>query len=133
MDEAPQSGGLLDSLRRLLGTVLEIGQVRLEIFGTELELEKRRLFDGLLWGAVALMVLGLGFALFLGFVILLVWEGYRLPAIGVMAVVFLTSGAYLLRTARQRLSDSNGLFNSTLSEIKRDRAALNPANDHDKT
>ena len=133
MDEAPQSGGLLDSLRRLLGTVLEIGQVRLEIFGTELELEKRRLFDGLLWGAVALMVLGLGFALFLGFVILLVWEGYRLPAIGVMAVVFLTSGAYLLRTARQRLSDSNGLFNSTLSEIKRDRAALNPANDQDKT
>ena len=45
------AGGLFDSLRRLLATALGLAQVRLALFGTELEAEKLRLFDAL-WRAV---------------------------------------------------------------------------------
>ena len=75
-----KSGGLLGSLRQLLGTALETVHVRLELLGTELEFEKRRIFDGLVLGAVALVFLSLGLVLLCGTVILFFWEGYRLMA-----------------------------------------------------
>ena len=75
MADSPLESGLFASVRRMLGTVLEIAQVRLELLGTEVEFEKRRLLDGLLWGALGLMVVGVGLVLACGFVILLFWEG----------------------------------------------------------
>src|SRR5665647_614007 len=103
MSSLNNESGLFVSLRRFLDTALEMAQVRLDLFGTEVEFEKRRLFDGLLWGAIALLILGVGFVLFCGFIILLFWEGYRLAAVGIMAMLFLTSGILLIREARQRL------------------------------
>ena len=54
-----ESGGLLASLRQLLFTLLETAQVRLELLGTELEAEKRRVLDALVFAAVALVCLAL--------------------------------------------------------------------------
>ena len=119
-----REGGIFSSIRRLLATALEMAQVRLELFGTEVELEKRRLFDGLLWGAVALMVVGVGLVLLCGFVILLFWEGYRLAAIGVMALLFLAVGAWLMREARKRLSSPTGMFDASVAELQQDQAGL---------
>jgi uncharacterized membrane protein YqjE len=42
---ATSRAGLFDSLRRLLRTGLEITQVRLELLGADLALEKLRLID----------------------------------------------------------------------------------------
>lgn len=121
-------------MSRLLATVLQMAQVRLQLLGTEVELEKRRLFDGLLWGGVALVALGLGLVLLCGFVILLFWEGYRLAAVGGMTVLFLVGGTLMLRHARYRLSnrnDSKGMFEASLAELKRDQADLNGAGQHE--
>jgi uncharacterized membrane protein YqjE len=52
------------SLRQLLGTLLEIAQVRLELISTEIELEKRRWFDALWLAALAFVCLALGLVLF---------------------------------------------------------------------
>lgn len=116
--------GLFASLRRLSATALAIAQVRLELLGTEVELEKRRLFDALLWGVVALLVFGVGLVLLCGFVILLFLDGYRLAAVGVMAVLFLAGGAMLVRIARQRLCSPTGIFEASLAELAADRANL---------
>jgi uncharacterized membrane protein YqjE len=118
--------GLFASLRHLLGTSLEIAQVRLELLGTEIELEKRRIFDQLLQAAIALMTLGVGLALFCGFVLMLFWEHYRLAASGVLAAAFLTAGALLLRQARQSTKSPESLFSASLAELKRDRVGLQP-------
>lgn len=59
---ASPPAGLFNSLQRLLGTLLEIAQVRLDLLSAALEREKLRIFDGLLWGAVALLFIGLGAA-----------------------------------------------------------------------
>ena len=132
MSETAKGRGLFASLRRLLATALDIAQVRLELLGTEIELEKRRVFDGLLWGAFALLVVGVGLVLLCGFVILLFWDGYRLTAVGVLAVLFLVGGGILVQQARQRLRTPGGMLAANINEIKHDRDALTTTDQHEK-
>ena len=124
MSGPSQASGLFASLRRLLGTVLEIAEVRLALLGTEVELEKRRLFDALFWVAMAVLVLATGLVLLCAFVILLFAEGYRLAAVGVMALLFLGGGLLLLRQAQQRLRSPDGMFAGSVAELKRDQDGL---------
>jgi len=114
-----------------LATALEMAQVRLELLGTELELEKRHLFSALLWAVLALLVIGVGLVLLCGFIVLLFWEGHRLTVIGVMVLVFLGAGALLLRQARCCLYSAQGMFAASLAEMKRDRADLNASGHHE--
>jgi uncharacterized membrane protein YqjE len=118
---------LFDSLRRLLATAIEIAQVRLDLLSTELELEKQRILAGLLFGVAALLVLGVGAVLACGFIILLLWDGYRLAAVGVLSLLFFGLGAWLLRSAQQRLRSPGGLFAASVDELKRDQADLTPS------
>jgi uncharacterized membrane protein YqjE len=132
MSDPVNESGLFASLRRLLATSLEMAQVRLNLLSTEIELEKRRLFNGLLWGAIALLVTGIGLVLLCGFVILLFWEGYRLAAIGVMAILFLATGATLIRLARRQLQQQAGIFNASVTELERDCAELKATKQHEQ-
>jgi len=123
------SPGLLGSLRRLLGTALELAQVRFELLVTELEGQKLRLYDALMWAAVALVLLGLGLTLLVGFVVLLFWDTYRLPAVGVMTLLFLGGAWLALRAARARLRSPEGAFAATRAELSADREALTRGDD----
>lgn len=123
--------GLFASLRRLLGTALEMAQVRLELLGTEFELEKRRLFDSLLLAVVALQLLVVGLLLLCGLLIVLVSEAYRPAALGVMTLLFLAGGVALLQGARKRLRSPAGLFGTSVAELERDRAELQGADQHE--
>lgn len=127
-----KSEGLFSSLRQLLGTALETAHIRLELLGTELEFEKRRIFDGLVLGAVALLFLGLGLVLLCGTVVLLFWEGYRLMAAGLLTFSFLALGLIFLRQARQRLRAPQGMFQKSVDELKRDQALTKNASNHAK-
>jgi len=118
------AAGLFASLRRLLGTALELAQVRLELLISEVEIEKRRLFDSLLRAAIGLTLLGVGLVLLCGFLILLVSENYRLAALGVMALLILIAALLLLGSARQRLRSPKGVFSASVSELERDRSGL---------
>jgi uncharacterized membrane protein YqjE len=131
MSSSIPKGGLFASLQRLLATVLEIAQVRLDLLGTEVELEKRRLFDGLLWAVVALLFLGVGLLLLCSFVVLLFWDGYRLAAAGLLTLLFLGSGLLLMRNARQRLRSPSGMFSASVTEMNRDRAELQASAHHE--
>lgn len=124
----PATGGLFDSLRRLLATTLGIAQVRIELFGTELEAEKLRLFDALWRAALGLLLLGVALVLAVGFVLLLFRDGYRLPALGMATLLFVAGGAGLLVRARTLLrTGEGGPFALTLGELQRDREGLQPA------
>ncbi len=124
MSSPAPGSGLFASLRRLLGTLLEIAEVRLALLSTEVELEKRRLFDAMLWAVVAMLVLATGLTLLCTFVILLFSEGYRLAALGLMALLFLGGGLLLLQQARQRLRSPDGMLAGSLAELKRDRDGI---------
>lgn len=126
MAEPAKPHGLFDSLRQLLATLIETAQVRLALLSNELEHEKLRLFDGLLWAALALLLLGLGVVLLCGFLLVLFWDDHRLLALGVLSLLLLTAGAALLRAARQRLRTPGGLFMTSVKELARDRDGLTP-------
>ncbi len=120
-------GGLFESGKRAIDSLIDLALVRLELFGTELEAEKLRLFNALFQAAVALVLLALALVLALGFVILLFWEGYRLAAMGVLTVVFGGAGLWLLLRARDALQvRDGGPFALTLGELRRDRQSLRP-------
>lgn len=124
MSVPPQGAGLLASLSQLLGTVLATVQVRLALLGNELEHEKLRLFDSMLWAALALVLLALGSLLLVAFIVVLFWDSHRLQALGVLAVLLLSAGAWLLLRARERLRQPGGLFHASVNELGRDRARL---------
>lgn len=129
MTNAARESGFFSSLKQLLGTVLEIAQVRLELIGTEVELEKRRIFGGLLWAAMALLCLGTGLVLFCGFVILLLWDGYRLAALGVLTLLFVGMGMFLARHATMKMQNTQTMFSSSLNELKQDQTGLQQKNE----
>ena len=124
MSDSAAPSGLFASLRRMLADALALGQVRLDLLGNELELEKQRLLEVLVQGALALMLLGLGLVLACGFLLLLLWDGYSLAALGLMALSALAAGAYLLRSASQRLHRPGGMLQDSLSELRQDLEQL---------
>lgn len=115
---------MFSSLRQLLASAIEMAQVRLDLLSTELEVEKQRILAGLLFGVAALLVLCVGVVLACGFVIFLMWETYRLTAIGVLALLFFGGGLWLVRSAQERLRTPGGLFAASVAELARDRSDL---------
>jgi uncharacterized membrane protein YqjE len=128
MTENQVKRGLFSSLRQLLGTVVETVQNRLSLLSTEFEQEKLRLFDGLWLAVLALMLLGIGLLMLSAFIVLLFWDTYRLQALAALCVLFLGTGAALFISARTRLQNTGGLFNSSVLELGRDLASLRAAN-----
>jgi uncharacterized membrane protein YqjE len=118
--------GLFASARRLLATLLELGQVRLELIATEIELEKLRLFDALLLAGAAMLALAVGVVLLCFFIVAAAGDAYRLHALAVLALLFIGGSALGLRAARSRLRSPGTLFDATAAELARDRAALMP-------
>lgn len=119
-----KSGGLLASLRQVTATALEMVQIRLELLGTELEFEKRRLFDGILIAAAAMVFFGVGLLSLCGFIIVLFWEDHRLLALASMTVICLGMGLVLIVQSRKRLKTPMGIFYASAAELASDRAQV---------
>lgn len=126
----PKTRGLFGSVRQLMATALEMVQVRIELIGTELEFEKRRLFDGFLYAAIAMVFLGVGVLLLCSTLIWMFWEGYRLAAMGAMALLCLAVAGVLLMQARKRLHNPLGMFHASTRELERDREDLQTTQSH---
>lgn len=127
MNKPTAQTGLFVSLQRLLDTGLGILQLRLQLLGTELEAEKLRLLDALVRAALALLLIGLALVLGIGFVVLLFWDPYRLPAIGGLALLLGGAGGWLLQRARREAAGpEGGVFALSLGELQRDRDGLAP-------
>ena len=119
-------GGLLASLRKVAATALELVQVRLELLGTELENEKRKLFDGMCLAAVAVIFFSIGLGLLCVFIILLFWDGYRLAALASVSALCLGLGTVLLQQSRTRLKSPSGIFNVSAGELQKDQHRVQP-------
>lgn len=118
--------GLFESLRQLLHTALSLAQLRLELLASDLEIEKLRLVEVALRALLGLMLLGLSLLLLIGFLLMLLWDGYRLPALGVLTLLCLGAGLGLLQAAKRRLREGEPMFAATRAEFERDQAALRP-------
>lgn len=121
----PTGAGLLDSLRRLALTLIEILHTRVDIVATEFEEERERIRELVLYGLMALFFAGFGFLLLTLFLIVLFWDTHRLIAVGGFTMLYLGLGAFAAATLKRRLKTRPRLFATTLAELSKDRERLN--------
>jgi uncharacterized membrane protein YqjE len=124
MDEAPhESGGLLARGKRILRTLADLAQTRVELFLVELQEEHVRLFDALLLvvvsGVCGLLALGL-----LTFTLVVIfWEDHRILVLIVLTLGYATGAGISFWNLRKRLRRWHA-FSATLDQIKKDRACF---------
>jgi uncharacterized membrane protein YqjE len=119
-----RSGGLLNSLKQLVATVGTIAQTRLELLGDEIQAEKHRVAQVLLFGAAAVFCLACSLLLVTVLVIVMLWESNRLLAIGGFSVMYLALGLALALAARKRAGAGTNLFQASIGELQKDRDRL---------
>jgi uncharacterized membrane protein YqjE len=117
-------GGLLHSIRRLAQSLLGAAQTRLDILATEIEEERVRLEQLLLFVLAAAFCLGMGIVLCVALVVLFYWDTHRLAAVGVLAVAFLAAGVALGLILRDKAKTRSKAFAITRGELAKDRAML---------
>ena len=116
--------GLRGSIKKLATTLVGVLQTRLEIFSTELEEAKLQIGQLLMLGLAAVFCLGLGVVLFTVFLVVLFWDSYRLPVLGVMSGFFLVLGIFAALAMRAKSAENTKMFSSTLAELSKDREQL---------
>lgn len=122
----PHSTGLLESLKRLTGTLLAIIQTRLELLSNEWETERLRVRQMFIYGVVALFFFGLSIMLLTTFIVVLFWDSYRLQVLAGMSVLFFIAGLLVLNTLRRLSRERSRLFSTSLAELSDDRDRLAP-------
>lgn len=118
------SSGLMESVRRLLSTLVSIASTRLELLANELQEERLRLTQMLLFALVALFCFGMGILLLAVFIAVLFWDDHRLAALGTMSVLFLALGTLMAVLLRSLARARSRLFSASLAELAKDRAQL---------
>ncbi len=122
--EAGRNSGLLDSLRRVGATLVEIVHTRLELLVTELEEERAHIARALWLAAIGGFCLAVSALLLVVFVVALFWDSYRLLAVGVLAFGFGAAGFVLLIAVRNLVTERKRLFAQSLEELRSDREHL---------
>ena len=116
--------GILQSLRNLATTLVALLQNRLELLATDLEEERIRLLQLLFWAAAALFFFALGVLMITMFVVLMLWDSYRLAGIVVLAAVFLAIGVGLALGVYKLMHRRSRLFSASLDELAKDKDRL---------
>ncbi|MGL4319115.1 MAG: phage holin family protein [Pseudomonas sp.] len=118
--------GQSPSLTRLARAFLGLLHGHVELFGSELQEEKRRALRLLLLAGLAL-IFGLLLLLGLSALVLIVfWDGYRLPAILGLCLFHALLTLYCAARLYGALNEETSPFSATLEELARDRERLLP-------
>jgi uncharacterized membrane protein YqjE len=121
-----ESGGLMESLKRLASTLLAIIQTRLELLSSEMEEERLRIGQLLFYGSVAFFFFGLAIMLLTVFVVVVFWDSNRLLVLGGFAVLYFVAGLLAWNASRRVAQEKSKLFSASLAELADDRDQLSP-------
>lgn len=121
-DPAPPS--FLDSLRALGDGLLASVHDRVELVSLELQEEKFRLVQTIIWISAAMFagVMALTFASLL--LVFLFWESARLAVLGGFALLYGGAAVAIVVGFRRFLARQPRPFAATLDELKEDRACI---------
>lgn len=113
----------MHSLRNLAASVVGVLHTRLELLATEVEEERLRLLQLLLWGCIALVFLSFGVLMLTFAAVVLFWDTHRLLAVIALGVVYLAIGGALAVMARRSVQRTR-LFAASIAELAKDRDKL---------
>lgn len=120
----PNSGGWLESLRRISESFLALVRSRFELFTVELQEEKLRLLNLLAWLALAL-ALGLA-GIFVAMTALAFWLWHTAGYAGLigLAAVALAAAVGILWMIRRKIQTGPAPFAQTVDEFRKDGECL---------
>ncbi len=110
----------------MASTLLSICQTRLELLSNEMEEERLRIGQMLLYGNIALFFFGLAIMLLTAFIVVVFWDSYRLQVLGSLAALFFIAGLLVLNALRRVAKKKSKLFSASLAELADDRDLLAP-------
>lgn len=118
--------GLINSIKTLTVTLLDLAQTRLELLAVDLEEDRLRIMRLAFVSFFMLFFFFLGVVLITLLIIIAFWEQYHLLTIGLIATLYFTlAGALAIYLMRQLKGKSRPkLFAASLAEIMKDRIAL---------
>jgi uncharacterized membrane protein YqjE len=126
MDEKSPAGGggLFESLKTLIASLVGIVHTRLELLSVDIAEEREHLISLLVVVQAALFCLGVGVILLVVLVAVVFWDNHRLLALGALSGVFLLAAAGLAWLAVHRTRTRPRLFAASLAELAKDRQHL---------
>lgn len=119
-----ESSGLVESVKRLAGTLLAICQTRLALLSNEVEMEQVRIKQMLLYAGVALFFFALSVAVLTAFIAVLFWDSGPLLVLGSLAVMYFVAAVLAWNGLRRLAREKSRLFSSSLAEFSKDRERL---------
>lgn len=122
----PVSGGLLSSLRGLADTLVVSARDRLELLGLELQEEKLRFIQTLIWIAVAIFTAMLAITFASITIVYLFWDSARLEALIGLTAFYAIAFGIVLKKCRDCLTRQPRPFDATLNELQNDSACIRP-------
>jgi uncharacterized membrane protein YqjE len=117
-------GGLFESVRNLLGTLVAMARTRAELLGIELEQELRRIVGMLVGAMVVLALASLGLLFAALTIVASFWDTHRVAATALVAAGFLLLAGAAYVMTRQRGQRTTRLLVATLDELERDLEQL---------
>jgi len=125
-DSDTRKVGLLNSLRRVLSTLVEIVQTRVELVVTEFEEQKLRLAQLATLSYLALFFFSLAIIFGTLAVVMAYWDQNPVAVLGGFAALYLTLAIIISLVWRARAKARPRLLSATLAELARDREELTP-------
>jgi len=127
-DPVGQSSGLLATARNFAQNLLGSVQNRLELFGAELQEEKFRLIQIIIWIAATAFsgMMALTFASIT--VVYLFWESARIAVLCGLALFYTVGFAIIMWQFHRFLGRQPKPFAATIAEFEKDRACIRPTN-----
>jgi len=120
--ETPQPAlGLAAMLRRIAAQAIELLQLRIELFGTEWQAEKLRIYSALTGLLLAILLAGATLVMLSLTLLLLCPPAWRWCVALVLAIVFGALARLVWRRAVAQLRPPGGAFALTLAELARDK------------
>ena len=123
---APSSAHrILKLLKASLSTFLGTVQTRLEIVSTEIEEERERLEEILLYAIGFTFCLCMGIFILSGFVVAWFWDTPgRLYVIAALGIIYIVAALGIFGFLKHKLKHKPRLFATTLAELTKDRHAV---------
>ena len=116
----------MESLKRMTGTLLDILQTRLDLLSNEMEEERLRIGQMLLYGSIALFFFGLTIMLLTVFFVVLFWDEHRLLVLAGFTALYFVAGLLVWSALRRVSREKSKLFSASLAELADDRDRLAP-------
>ncbi len=123
-EDTPKTGGWFASLRRIGESILALLRGRLELFTVELQEEKLRLVNLLIWLGVALALGTAGLLVGVAALAIWLWHAAGYAGLIALAAVTLAIAAIIVANLRRKIQTGPPPFAQTVAEFRKDGECL---------